>query len=316
MITIQQAVGEFLLSCEADGLSVRSLEYYQYALWPIARQLHGFPIDEIQSGPIRLYLAELRTKDRYENAKQRPRQTGAVSVETIRSRIRALRRFFHWCVEEYHLDPLSNPMLHIRMPRAPKQLPKAIDPADIRRLFEACGNDMRGIRDRAILAFLADTGCRAGGILGLQISDLDLDRGRAILREKGDRTRVVPFSPFTASLLRAWLEIKPRKPDFVFLSFRHQSMFEPMTVSGLNQVIKRLKQKAGVKGRCNPHSFRHGFAREYLKNGGDLATLAQLLGHSNVSITAQFYAVFSTDELARLHGQYGPLRDMGGERND
>jgi len=65
-----------------------------------------------------------------------------------------------------------------------------------------------------------------------------------------------------------------------------------------------------VSGRCNPHSFRHNFAREYLRNGGDLATLAKLLGHSNISTTASYYAVFASDELAQFHERYSPLKSL------
>jgi integrase/recombinase XerD len=69
----------------------------------------------------------------------------------------------------------------------------------------------------------------------------------------------------------------------------------------------RLKKKAGVAGRVNPHSFRHAFAREYLKNGGDVSILPTLMGHSDVNTTRDFYAVFKTDELADLHLKYSPI---------
>lgn len=69
-----------------------------------------------------------------------------------------------------------------------------------------------------------------------------------------------------------------------------------------------IKQKAGIRGRVNPHSFRHGFAREYIRAGGDIVTLARLLGHENITTTAAFYAVFSDDELQEFHGRYSPMR--------
>ena len=75
-------------------------------------------------------------------------------------------------------------------------------------------------------------------------------------------------------------------------------------------MLKRMKRKAGVKGPVNPHSFRHGFAREYLTNGGNLASLADTMGHSDVSVTWQAYAIFSPDELQKSHARFSPVAQM------
>lgn len=79
-------------------------------------------------------------------------------------------------------------------------------------------------------------------------------------------------------------------------------------------MIKRLKKRAGIKGRVNPHSFRHGFAVEYIKAGGDVATLAKLLGHRNINTTAAFYALFTQNELSEMHNKFSPLREIGDNR--
>jgi integrase/recombinase XerD len=73
-------------------------------------------------------------------------------------------------------------------------------------------------------------------------------------------------------------------------------------------MLKRLKQRAGLAGRANPHSFRHGFAKEYLMEGGDLASLADLMGHESVETTKSFYAVFEQDDLRRKHDQFSAAR--------
>jgi site-specific recombinase XerD len=263
---------------------------------------------------IRQYFAALRSQsNRYQNAAQRREISGPLSIETIRSHTTALKRFFSWCQLEYYLNADANPMLRIRMPPRSSHQPKAIALDDLRKLFEICGDDLKGKRDRAMLAFMADTGCRAGGLLALRPENLYLDQGRAILREKGGKTRVVPFTRFTAQLMREWLEVRPIEAVTIFCNLGFDEHYaRPLSGNGLYQAIKRLKTKAGVIGRCNPHSFRHGFARAYLENGGDLATLAQLMGHSDVKVTAAFYAVFTDGELARRHEMFSPLRGLGG----
>lgn len=98
------------------------------------------------------------------------------------------------------------------------------------------------------------------------------------------------------------LGVRPQQSDFVFVTARGQ-----MTVWGVGQLLRRLKKRAGIKGRVNPHSFRHSFAKRYLNNGGDLATLADILGHTDVMVTKKFYSIFTTDELKRKHKQHTPL---------
>lgn len=65
-----------------------------------------------------------------------------------------------------------------------------------------------------------------------------------------------------------------------------------------------------MTGRVNAHAFRHNFARMYLMGGGDLVTLARLLGHTDVNVTAAYYAVFADDELADLQNRYSPMKRM------
>lgn len=74
----------------------------------------------------------------------------------------------------------------------------------------------------------------------------------------------------------------------------------------LIQMLRRLTKRAEVEGRVNPHVFRHGFAREYLKNGGDLASASNLLGHSQVTVTAANYAAFLVEEHQDKHKQFIP----------
>jgi len=108
-----------------------------------------------------------------------------LSAFTVRAHLRAIKIFFRWCAEEGLLE--SDPSRRLKLPRAPDQEPKAISREDVERMIEAALT----ARDRAIVEFLADTGCRVGGLVGLRLSDLDLERGRAVVREKGQRCRTV-----------------------------------------------------------------------------------------------------------------------------
>jgi len=198
-------------------------------------------------------------------------------------------------------------------PRTGKGAPKGITLEDFQKLLTAAEESMCPERDRALLLFLADTGCRVGGLVGLTLADLNLGRRWAVVNEKFDKSRSVFLSEATAQALREWLDVRLEwdiAGDWVFLSHHGEGQ---LTVYGVNQLLTQLKERGGAEGRCNPHAFRHGFAREYLMNGRDLATLSDLMGHESVQTTRDFYAVFKRDELRRKHNEFSAVATMARE---
>lgn len=303
-MSLLSALAEFLLACRADGLRPATIRWYTSILTSFAAEFADRPLTAITTQMIREYIVALRERIPYENAPQKPPSSGKLSSSSIASHITALHSFWGWCAREYSI---TNPMLNIKRPRRQPPQPKAVAATDIVKLLQATGDGVAGVRDRAIICFLADTGCRLGGLLGLKLEHLQIAQHRALVNEKGNRMRMVVFTQYTARMLRNWLYLRVSPSDRVFVSLRTG---EALTESGVNQVLKRLKKRANITGRVNPHSFRHGFAREYLTNGGDLATLAKLLGHKNINTTTDYYAVFSEDELAELHEKFSPMNKL------
>lgn len=283
------AIREFLVAQQADGSRPKTIEWYQWLLKHFVTRVGDVAIDTVTTGQMRKYIVYVR---------------GKYSADTVSAHIRGQHKFWKWCAIEYDM---SNPMRNIKYPaRSKPRAPKAVATGDIAKLFDAIPADIIGYRDRAMLAFLVDTGARAAGIVSLKVDMIDLDKRQAIVHEKNDESRVVVFSKFTGELFKQWMAVRSNVEPL----FYNLRTLEPLTVSGLQQFLQRLKSKAGVAGRVNPHAFRHGFAREYLKAGGDLATLARLLGHKDVSTTALHYAIFTIDELADRHDELSPIRHL------
>ena len=174
------------------------------------------------------------------------------------------------------------------------------------------------LRNTVIILLMTDAGIRLNELLSLTVDDIDLQRRVALLNGKGAEFRPVVFGITTAEALKQYLFLRSKyaRCDRLFINTRD---FTALGTSAVHSMLNRLKKKAGVTGRVNPHSFRHAFAREYLKNGGDVSILSTLMGHSDVNTTRNFYAVFKTDELADLHLKYSPidhLKDMQEEDTD
>jgi site-specific recombinase XerD len=201
-------------------------------------------------------------------------------------------------------------MRTIRYPEKFQPKPKATHLETVRLMLEMAGNGEMGIRNRAIILFLLDTGCRAGGICGLRTRDIDLSERRALVTEKGNKTRSVTFTSLTAQAVREWLLVRKPAPTL----FYNITTLEPLTPSGLLQLLRRIARRAGIRDRFNPHSFRHLFAKEYILAGGDLATLSKLLGHRDVSTTVSHYTIFTDSDLREKHELYSPVTKLKGER--
>ena len=306
MTTVDQAIEDFQLANRADGLSEKTSINYRYLLvesphslpaW-LREQGYGGPLGSITTAMLRQHIVWLR-------GRLNMRTGDPLADQTINDHVRALHRFFRWSSAEYDL---ANPMARISYPRhQPAQRHKAISLADVGKLLAACNPTTdKGIRDRAIIAFLIDTGCRAGGICRLAVTDVNLAERTALITEKGKRTRLVCFTRRTSDLLRAWLM---RRSTALPAFFHNIRTGEAFTVNGLRQTLKKVGATCGV-WRCNPHSFRHAFAREYLKAGGDLVTLSLLLGHGQITKTANHYALFTHHEVAAKHERFSPMNKI------
>jgi len=106
---------------------------------------------------------------------------------------------------------------------------------------------------------------------------------------------------------KAWLAVRPEGGQSVFVGLKRKTALTP---SGVWQMLQRRAERAGVEGASNTHAFRHGFARFYLLDGGDLGTLADILGHSSVEVTKAFYGVFTFQELQEKHRRHSPIAKM------
>lgn len=107
--------------------------------------------------------------------------------------------------------------------------------------------------------------------------------------------------------MRAYLRDEDRMPDDpVFISERGDGAGNKLTRWGARQVIERLGKTAGLQSvRCSPHTFRHTFAVEFLRAGGNVFTLKQLLGHTGLQVTQRYVALAQAD-IQSQHRQFSP----------
>jgi len=308
------AIEALLLSSRADGRSQETIKGYRRKLRQFLAFFGDVPIEEITVNDVRRYIAHLWDRTtRWADHPKRKEQKGGLSPYTVASHVRAIKRLFNFLEAEGIIE--VNPTRRIKTPDPRQREPKAIALQDFLALLAVTeGQSVLDRRDRAIILLLADTGIRVGGLVGLRVQDVDLERGLVTVTEKGNRTRLVPFTKPTSEALRAWLEVHPQSPWlFISLGSRAKGALSP---NGVAQMLRRRAEQAGVEGRVNPHSFRHALAREWLMNNGDLASLSALLGHSSLEVTRQSYAIFTISELQKKHARHSPVARLLGENDD
>lgn len=303
MTNLREAFNEFLLAGVANGLSPESTRSYKGLLEPFIKEVGDASLlIAVDKNYMRQYIADLRER----KSKRHNRKLSRATVDTY---IRNLKIFWKWCSDEYGI---SDPMKTIPLPKGRKTQPTAIEPRNFIKLFNETDNSVSKERDRALLALLADTGARRSGIASLTIEQMSKTERRAYIFEKGS-WRYIYWTYFTQQLVNKWMAVHPNLRGALFVNLQSG---QPLTGNGIYQITMRLKNRAHVKGKANPHSFRHNFARMYLQSGGDVITLASLLGHKDTDMLANFYAIFSPDELSEMQSAHSPLLKMMEDFND
>jgi site-specific recombinase XerD len=264
---LTQAVEKFLIAKQADGVKESTITWYQTSLRRLIDMYGNWDISEVGIDDARAYIVKLRSE--------------TVSTHTLFKWVRALRSLMKWLYEERKIDDDFH--RRINLPRLPNATPKGVDLDDVKALLDSCGANPAGFRDESIILFLMDTGCRVGGLCGLLMEGLDLEHRSAKIFEKGDKGRLVLLNDPVVSALERWIEARPfPECEWLFTSLVEAA---PMNPNSVIQMLRRRAKRVGVTGRINPHAFRHGFAREFIRNGGDIGVLSDLLGHAGMAIT-------------------------------
>lgn len=275
------ALDAFCAGKAAEGLSPRSIVWYRM----IGERLVGRfgaarPVDTLTPPELRAWLVELRA---------------TLSPMSVAGYVRGLRAFGNWLARDGLAT--ARALRGLSRPRVPTRVIEPLSDADLRRLLSAAGQ-----RDRAVLLLLLDTGLRVSEVVGIRLGDLRPDGGIKVTG-KGAAERIVPVGGAARRAVGTYLAARGpgAAGERLFLNQADQAL----TTSGVSQLLRRLRRRTGVGARCNPHSFRHTFAHNYLVNGGDALSLQRILGHSSLEMVRRYVRLTDID-LAGRHRAASP----------
>jgi site-specific recombinase XerD len=160
---------------------------------------------------------------------------------------------------------------------------------EMRALLGGCSpRSFRGARLAAVIATMYRAGLRVSELVALRPHDSDVFTGTlTVIRGKGGRRRVVGLDQGLANLLRLWLdlcEVRGLSSPWLFCTAEGEQLSRRV----VHRQVQRLAKRVGIKKRVHPHTFRHAFAVEMLREGIDIVTIQRSLGHTSLATTETY----------------------------
>ncbi len=228
------------------------------------------------------------------------------SPRSVARYLSAYRQFYRWLVREGAIS--SDPVALIESPKTGRGLPKALTEQQVETLLAAPDLDSRlGKRDKAMLELMYATGLRVSELVGLELSNLNLNQGVVRVMGKGRKERLVPIGDVAHDSLKLYLAsgrpefLKGAQTDSIFVTSRKNAM----TRQAFWYMVRRYAAQCDIPQKLSPHMLRHSFATHLLNHGADLRVVQLLLGHSDLS-TTQIYTHIAREGLKRLHETHHP----------
>jgi len=220
---------------------------------------------------------------------------------SIQRKLSTLRSFFKYL--QRRLKVKTNPASSLEAPKRKKRLPRALSWPQIKSLLEPSlyQKEKEGLRDRAILELLYNTGLRLAEISSLKRGDIDFQAGEIKVLGKGNKERIVPLGENGSKILNKYLDSKNPEGDLVFSN----KYGKALSRRGITRVVKKYGAKVIEEKKFSPHVLRHSFATHLLDEGANLLAVKEMLGHEKLS-TTQIYTHLSLNRLKEVYKKAHP----------
>lgn len=280
------------------GLAINTIEAYRsdLAKWQhYLRAQHRLQMsDPVAPSRVTAFLASLR-------------QQGLAGSSVARM-LSAMRGWYRFLLREQIVD--TSPLRDLPARRRAVVLPKVLTKREVLQLLDMpAGSSPEDHRDRAMLELLYASGLRVSELVGLAISQVDLNGSCLRVMGKGAKERIVPMGQMARDLVAEYVaHVRPgllrgRAVRALFVSRRAQAL----TRQGFWKVLRQRARRAGIAKPISPHMLRHSFATHLLEGGADLRAVQTMLGHADIA-TTQIYTHVERGRLKEVHRRYFPRR--------
>ncbi len=298
----QELITDFLTYLEVErNRSERTVKNYDFYLRRFFEWAQGVAPEKVTLDLVRKYRVWL---NRYKDERGRGMKKNTQNYHLI-----ALRSFLKYLSKR---DIKTLAPEKIELARMPERSVAFLEAAELERLLETPlkiygADSVLGLRDKAILEMLFSTGLRVSELAGLTKEMVNLKREDFTVRGKGDKPRVVFLSQQARHWLEKYLAKRGDVSPYVFVSLdragKGRDYDGGLTPRSIQRVVEQYARAAGITKRITPHTVRHTFATDLLRNGADIRSVQTLLGHSSIT-TTQIYTHITDERLREVYDAF------------
>lgn len=299
---LSQAITRYLQFLQTEeNKSKLTINNYRQSLELLTRLLPINSVKDFDKTTIRDYkqaLGDFKTRQNIEMA-----------VRTRNHHLTVLRAFLRYLIQEEEMDVY--PPDRIKRFKEEQREVKVLTHEELQRLLDAPDTEKReGKRDRAILELFFSTGLRLAELRSLNVKDLNYNTREISVRGKRSKIRVVFLSDRAVSSLQDYMNsrVDHLSPLFIRNPERAGEVMPPgeefrLSRISIYNIVKKYALAAGIVSDPSPHTLRHSFATDLLRNGADLRSVQELLGHKDLS-TTQIYTHVTNPQLKEVHQKF------------
>jgi len=292
-ITFADALEGYWLA-RRSSFSKATIDDYTLTFTRFAAFIGDQPLAEISAPDVQRFLDHVRT-------------TRNLSKKSVSNMWVALSSFWTWASVELNVEHIIRN--RVRQPEYRAPVIQIYTEVEIKAMLRACeetntwqstrrrptrSKRSESLRDQAIITTLVDTGVRVSELCHFEMRDYLSAQGRLMVREgKWGKDRVVFLGQSARRTLWRYLisrtNTKPNDPLFT------TNAGTALERNNLRKTLQRIGERAGVPG-VTVHRFRHTFAVTFLRNGGNVLELQEMLGHERLD-TVRIYAKLAEVDL-------------------
>lgn len=277
---LTKTIEDFINNCNVRNLSHYTIENYISVLKIFAELVNNKKIEDITGADINNYILYMKKQGN--------------SNITIVGKLRVIKALFSYANIDIEIPKIQKEY-NIKQPYTEEEVKKL--------LKKPTRNSYVEWRNHAMVSLLLATGIRRRTLINLRISDLDFTHNTIYLNQTKTRKKYyLPMSNELKQTIKHYLNLYEHDDDdYLFVN----QYGEQLTNTAVKQAIRDYNVRRGVT-KTSMHLFRHTFAINYLRNGGNIMYLKEILGHSDIQ-TTQKYLKVTVDDLQNNFDDFCPL---------
>jgi len=316
--SLKSLVNGFVLTKQTEGKSPRTIEFYsdnlKRFLWYASKQDWSDDIRMLTEWHIREFLGYVGSEKCRWGLEGNGSETSRIKVShaTVHHYFVVLANFFSWMAREGFL--VDSPITNIKVAKPRVKVIKPYTREEIGRMVAVYDCDYEhsakflGSRNKAIVLVLLDSGVRLSELVGMKLEDLNTSNGNIRVMGKGSKERIVRIGKVAQKALWRYLM---HRPDNCCEELWLSEEKRPLSCRGVQCLVRRLKERAGIKGSGSVHRFRHTFALNFLRVDKNVFNLQYLLGHSELEMVRRYTATLGMEDALKAHEKASPADMMG-----